>query len=82
MNVLDDVGINKNEPVIEVYHKDLTRVGDSAYKSDCPKCKDGVLLIYRDPITFVLQEYDCCVLCGQHFKYLDINELRRAEGNP
>jgi uncharacterized protein (DUF983 family) len=82
MNVMDDVGINKNEPVIEVNHKDLERASDnSAYRSDCPKCKEGVLLVYRNPKTLVLQEYDRCVLCGQQFKYLDIDELRKAEGS-
>ena len=82
MNVMDDVGINKNEPVIEVNHKDLERANDnSAYRSDCPKCKKGALFIYRDPKTLILQEYDRCVLCGQQFKYLDIDELRKAEGS-
>lgn len=73
--------INVNEPIIEINHKNLSRFGGSPYKSVCPKCEEGLLLIYRDQKSLVLQEYDRCVLCGQQFKYKDIQELRRAEGN-
>ena len=74
-------GINIKEPVIEVYHKDLERYGESLFRSVCPKCEEGLLLVGRDLKTFVLQEYDHCVLCGQQYKYLDIQKLRKAEGN-
>jgi len=70
---------NLDEPIIEVKHSDLERFGNGIYRSECPKCS-GALLMERDSKTFVLQEYDRCVLCGQRFRYSDINELRKAEG--
>jgi hypothetical protein len=73
--------ININEPVIEVDHKDLERYGGGFFKSVCPKCEEGLLLIGRENETLILKEMDYCVLCGQHYRYLDIQELRKAEGN-
>jgi hypothetical protein len=70
---------NLNEPTIVVRHSELKRFGDSIYKSECPKC-GGVMLMGRDSKTFVLQEFDRCVLCGQSYCYVDINDLRKAEG--
>jgi len=74
-------GMNITKPVIEVNHKDLERCGNSLFKSTCPVCEEGLLLVGRDQDTFILQEYDHCILCGQHYKYMDIQELRKAEGN-
>lgn len=73
-------GINISEPIIDINHKDLERHGNSPYKSVCPKCEQGILLIYRNE-NFILQEYDRCVLCGQQFRYKDIQELRKTERN-
>ena len=70
---------NLNEPIIEIKHADLERYGDYMYRSVCPKC-GGLLLVGRDSDTFVLQEYDRCVLCGQQYRYLDITEMRKKEG--
>ena len=70
---------NLNKPVIEVRHADLKRYGDYMYRSECPLC-GGLLLVGRCSETFVLQEYDRCVRCGQKFRYLDIKEMRQKEG--
>lgn len=72
---------NLGSPTIEIPHMELERYGDSRYKSICPACKVGLLLVYRDQKTFILQEYDRCVLCGQRVKYTDISFLREREGN-
>ena len=70
---------NIDEPTIEVKHADLERFGNSLYKSVCPKC-GGLLLVGRDRCTFVLEEFDRCLLCGQTYRYTDINELRKLDG--
>lgn len=67
--------INFKEPVIEVKHSELERVSeDSDHKSKCPKCKMGVLLMYRHHETFLLRNFDNCILCGQNFIYTDIED--------
>jgi len=72
---------NVSEPVMEVRHADLERESkNSEYKSKCPKCEGGVLLVRRDPTTFRLLEYDNCIKCGQPVLYLDIVDLRRMDG--
>jgi uncharacterized protein (DUF983 family) len=58
-----------NEPT-HVSHASLERWSDSAYKSKCPACKDGLLLIYRD-VDFKLVRLDRCVSCGQQVYYTD-----------
>ena len=68
-----------NMPVIEVVHSELTRYGDSAYKSCCPSCETGILLMRRDSETLVLEEYDTCSFCYRRFRYTDIDQLRRME---
>ncbi|MBA7590299.1 hypothetical protein ES708_32414 [subsurface metagenome] len=62
-------GINLGKPPIKVKHSELERVGDSVYSSVCPVCKDGMLLMRRDPQTYELVNIDVCVLCGQLFIY-------------
>jgi hypothetical protein len=63
---------NINSPVIRIAHSELERWDeDSAYKSKCPTCKDGVLLIHRDMSTLKLKRHDMCVSCGQQFYYTD-----------
>ncbi len=73
------VGGNYQVPVLEVIHKDLKKIDDSIYRSECPTCKIGILLMNRDQKTMTLLAEDLCSLCGQHFKYLDIEELRKME---
>ena len=73
------VGINKDAPAIMVPHSTLTRASEeSVFRSDCPVCKKGVLLVGRDQETFELLEQDRCILCGQVVVYTDIEEMRRA----
>lgn len=64
---------NLNKPVLEVWHADLERLTPrSPYRSKCPVCPDGGLLIRRQPEPpYALLCYDNCVLCGQPVKYLD-----------
>lgn len=69
----EKVGINLNNPPLEIKHADLTRLSeDSIYKSVCPKCSEGSLLLRRDSLTWFLRNYDNCILCGQHVIYTDI----------
>jgi hypothetical protein len=67
------------EPVLRVKHKELRRFSAmSEYKSTCPKCLDGILMMQRDINTYELLSKDRCILCGQEFEYTDLNngELR------
>lgn len=63
---------NLNKPEVKVAHSELERWdSDSAYKSKCPACGEGILLIHRDPKTLTLQRQDRCISCGQQFFYTD-----------
>lgn len=74
------VGSNTDKPIQEVEHEKLERYSEtSPYKSVCPVCKEGVLMMGRNLETLVLQEHDFCILCGQQFRYTDIDKLREAE---
>ncbi len=74
------VGSNAKRSPISVRHSNLKRVSDeSDYKSHCPECKKGVLVVRRHPKTFRIQEVDFCFLCGQQFIYEDIDVLRSRE---
>jgi hypothetical protein len=80
MRTVNDMSMaHINDPPKHVKHADLIRIGDSKFKSSCPVCVDGMLLVYRHPITFRLTEEDRCVLCGQQFIYDDIEEMRQKE---
>lgn len=61
-----------NSP-IRVVHAELERWSeDSAYKSKCPVCDGGLLLISRiESDELKLSRYDNCVSCGQPFFYTD-----------
>ena len=72
--------INIKKPVITVKHADLERTDTSSYRSVCPKCKAGTLLVSRNQKTFKLLAEDRCVLCGQLFIYSDIAELQKRSG--
>jgi uncharacterized protein (DUF983 family) len=74
--MIDIVGKNINEPIKKIKHSELLRTGDSAYRSACPECEEGTLLVMRDPNTFQLSPVDRCLLCGQTFEYVDIKEMR------
>jgi hypothetical protein len=63
---------NLNAPPIYVLHAELTRyTEDSAYRSLCPVCKTGVLMVNRHPATFELLRPDRCTHCGQVVVYED-----------
>lgn len=69
-------GINIGKPVIDVSHAELKRSNDSSdYKSMCPICHEGVLLMKRNLQTLQLEEDDRCVLCGQSVHYNDLADL-------
>lgn len=69
-----------NEPVT-VKHAELERASDeSMFRSICPTCKKGYLMVRRHSKTFKLEAHDNCILCGQHFIYSDIEELRNKAG--
>ena len=70
-----NVGENFNKEILKVKHSELQRVGDSIYRSLCPICRKGILLMQRNKVTFKLSNYDNCVLCGQRFEYIDIESI-------
>ena len=70
----EKAGINFFQEPIHVNHADLERMGDSIFKSVCPKCKDGVLLVNRDQRTLGIVKKDRCILCAQSFIYDDFKE--------
>jgi hypothetical protein len=59
---------------IEAKHKELKRTGDSAFRSECPSCEIGMLMVRRDAISFKLQKDDSCTYCGRRFVYTDLVE--------
>lgn len=65
----------KIEPV-EVRHQDLQRLkhSESAFRSHCPFCAAGVLLMGRDQEHLFLLATDRCILCGRSVIYTDIEE--------
>ena len=70
------VGINLNKPIIHVNHSDLERSDEnSMFRSNCPECKVGILLVARDKVTFKIIPYDRCTLCGQSFYYDDYEKF-------
>lgn len=78
-NIEKLVGINMGKPIIKVKHSELTRAeADSPHKSNCPACKESVLLMIRDRKTFKLRNHDMCILCGQQFEYTDIPDNQLA----
>ena len=75
-------GVNLNKTLLHVNHSELKRDGDSVFKSVCPTCKEGILLVTRDQHTLQLLEQDHCTLCGQAFIYDDIDMLKGHENAP
>ena len=51
---------------------------DASFKSVCPFCEKGILVVYRDPDTCEVLENDRCLLCGQHV--IDIELMRKLHG--
>ncbi len=77
MNKIEAINIDK-EP-ITVKHSRLERTDDSDFRSVCPICKEGTLLVQRDLDSFKIRADDFCILCGQRFIYSDIDEMRKPE---
>lgn len=74
------IGINRYKQVQRLYHKNLKRISDdSAYKSACPFCAHGTLMMVRDFYSGKLLAKDACLYCGQNVTYIDINELQDLE---
>ena len=59
------------EPV-SVWHSQLARTGESLFRSKCPCCEYGMLMVTREPVTLNLSRLDRCVSCGQHVLYQDL----------
>lgn len=64
---------------LQIAHSELLRCGDSLYKSKCPVCPDGVLLMRRGEPIFDLLAFDRCILCGQAVVYTDIEKIRETD---
>jgi hypothetical protein len=64
---------------VTIKHSSLERADESPYRSNCPACKDGILLVRRDQKTLEILAEDNCVSCGQRFVYSDVGRLRRME---
>jgi len=63
---------NLKAPLKHVQHANLRRFNEeSEYKSLCPVCEAGVLLVGRDQETLQLVRYDRCTHCAQAFIYDD-----------
>jgi hypothetical protein len=64
---------NVRNPPIHVNHSELKRwgSGESPYRSVCPVCETGPLLVCRDQTTFLLINVDRCLDCGQTVIYND-----------
>lgn len=70
-------GQNVGKSPVTVLHASLERVSpDSAFKSKCPCCPDGILLMRRNTKTMELDAIDFCVRCGQAVIYSDIDTLK------
>lgn len=78
-----EVGQNLKAPIKHVRHSELERFcKDSGFKSVCPICQQGILLVHRDLTengNSELLEFDYCTLCGQRFIYDDIESLRKFD---
>ena len=75
--------INIDAAPIRIAHAELVRASDeSLFRSKCMKCKDGVMLVYREEGVFSgrLRAEDNCIGCGQRYIYTDIDRLRRLDG--
>ena len=65
------VGANVDQKPRRVRHSSLIRADDSPYRSLCPVCHLGVLLVHRTGPDFALSAVDRCIHCAQVFVYDD-----------
>ena len=79
----EDLPLRLYAPTIYVKHADLTRSGDSIFRSKCPIAKcDGMLLVHRNRENFHLEPIDRCIRCGQKVVYTDIDALNHSGNLP
>ena len=76
MNTFDiplDYLKNIGKAPIEVKHSELTLwdPDNSPFKTECPICKDGILLVGRNQNSMHLDRIDRCIRCSQLFVYTD-----------
>jgi hypothetical protein len=64
-------GRNYGNTLVKVVHAKMPRVGDSAYRSLCPVCQTGHLMVSRNRTSFRLLRADSCTFCCQGFIYQD-----------
>ncbi len=64
---------NYHRPVMKVKHADLKRYSESDFKTICPMCEEGLLLVHRDQTTLELLRHDHCTGCAQQVYYIDSN---------
>ncbi len=75
-----EVGENVGKEPIPIVWANLKRADDQIlYRSDCPVCIQGVLMVGRNRETGELEENDGCVFCGQQFRYTDIDAMRKMD---
>jgi predicted RNA-binding Zn-ribbon protein involved in translation (DUF1610 family) len=71
----DNAGKNIWKEPLRVRHSELKRLNqESDYKSQCPSCEHGILLVQRDQQSRKIVREDRCIRCGQSFIYID-NEI-------
>lgn len=56
---------------IGLFHRNLKRIGDSVFKSYCPFCSNGLLLMRRNE-KLELELEDSCTNCGRFVLYIDV----------
>ena len=54
----------------KIKHSELKRWSESDYKSECPDCDQGILLVCRNA-DHSLSRIDSCISCGRVFQYTD-----------
>lgn len=79
-SVKELAGINIHKDTLTIKHADIKRINGSIFKGECPVCEMGYLLVQRNQKTFELSDVDRCILCGQKFKYSDIDKLKKKAG--
>ena len=65
-------GVNFRNTLVRVLHSELERYSEeSPYRSRCPVCKTGILMVSRHPQSFQLSPFDRCTFCAQGVIYED-----------
>lgn len=67
-------GANHDAPPIRIHHANLMPIerSTSAYRRQCPKCGEGVLMVGRErDYPFRIVNHDRCTRCYQLFIYED-----------